>query len=145
MVRGILSNNIQKLVTIEEVIMNKAELLTRLDILLEQEVIAKEAYDITVLAFEQLVETIQMNNLEQAEMLFTHLPSALTRMNTDEEVERPAQVIMEEIESSPHFPKAKAQVDFVEKKWGKEFPIGEREYLYMHYTTVIQMNQGGEE
>ena len=123
--------------------MKKSELTMRLDILLDQHVINKQAYDVTVTAFESLLNAIGKEDIEQAEMLFTHLPTALTRTNIGEEVERPSSEIISEIQKSDHFSLAEAQVGELERLWGKKLPIGEKEYLYMHYCNVIQINKGG--
>lgn len=112
----------------------------RLQILLEQNVITNEAYSVAEKAFTHFTAIVGKDEIEQAEMLFTHLPMALTRIENGEEVEKPAAEIMKEIEQSSHFELAKQQVGFVQELWNKALPQGEIEYLYMHYVTVLNEN-----
>ncbi|MUV37079.1 hypothetical protein JNUCC1_00885 [Lentibacillus sp. JNUCC-1] len=100
--------------------MNMEDYRKRLDILIEQSVITKTAYDVAFSAFDELTKILGKSDITQAEMLFTHLPMALTRTNSGEEVEKPNDAIMEEVRASEHFDTAQAQVDFVERKWGKD-------------------------
>ncbi|ASN04534.1 PRD domain-containing protein [Virgibacillus necropolis] len=124
--------------------MNRAELEERLLLLVDQQVITTHASDVTKLAFERLIDSLNVRELEQAEMLFTHLPTALSRIGNGESVEGPAPEIMSEIKTSPHFHLAEKQVIFIEGQWGKELPLEEKEYLYMHYTNVINLTVEGE-
>ncbi|WP_159462093.1 PRD domain-containing protein [Salirhabdus sp. Marseille-P4669] len=120
--------------------MDLAAYKVRLGILLEQQVISNEAHDVALQAFQQLTEIVKKTDIEQAEMLFTHLPMALSRIDSGEEVEQPAAEIMREIEESSHFTKVKEQVQLIEEKWSSPLPQGEKEYLYMHYTNVLNTN-----
>lgn len=120
------------------------ELKERLQILLEQDVINKKGYDVSATAFEKLTDNLHKQDVEQAEMLFTHLPTALLRIENNEEVESPEQTVMEEVENSRYFSLAKAHVAFIEENWGKPLPDGEREFLQMHYTNVLNVNKGGD-
>jgi hypothetical protein len=112
----------------------------RLQLLLEQKIITSDSHDIALAAFTRLMERVDKSDIEHGEMLFTHLPMALTRIEASEEVERPTPGIMREVEESTHFPLAKEQIAFIEEKWGKSLPEGEKEYLYLHYTTVLNSN-----
>lgn len=124
--------------------MNLQEYKERLTILIEQEVITEQAYDVALLAFRQLLEVLNKTEVEQAEMLFTHLPMALTRISKGENVEGPAAEIVNEIYNSPNFSVARSQVEWIEEKWNKILPQGEKDYLYMHYSTILNINiQGG--
>jgi transcriptional antiterminator len=113
----------------------------RLQILLEQSVITGEAHAVAEKAFTNFLTVVEKEKLEQAEMLFTHLPMALTRIQNGEEVEKPAPEVMKEIEQSRHFALAKEQVAFIETLWDTPLPQGEIEYLYMHYVTVLNANK----
>ncbi|WP_077328553.1 PRD domain-containing protein [Virgibacillus siamensis] len=123
--------------------MNHTELNARLNLLLEQKVITSHASTVTSRAFKRLTKTQNVKKVEQAEMLFTHLPMTLSRLENGETVGAPSDDIMREIKRSPHFNAAKAEVDFIEKEWGGRLPQEERDYLYMHYTNIIQLMQGG--
>ncbi|MDF1510040.1 PRD domain-containing protein [Robertmurraya sp. DFI.2.37] len=120
--------------------MNLEEYNVRLKILLEQNVISAKAHDLAFLAFKELLGELNREDIEQAEMLFTHLPMALERSTEGKVVEGPSPEIMKEIFQSEQFPIAKAQVEFIETNWGKPIPEEEKNYLYMHYTTVLNLN-----
>ncbi|MED3655178.1 PRD domain-containing protein [Heyndrickxia sporothermodurans] len=124
--------------------MNLNEYKERLTILLEQEVITDKSSDVALQAFKELLKILNTTELDQAEMLFTHLPMALTRMSNGENVEGPAKEIVNEIYDSPHFLIAKTQVEWIEENWNHLLPQEEKDYLYMHYSTVLTINvQGG--
>ncbi|MTW86044.1 PRD domain-containing protein [Virgibacillus dakarensis] len=120
--------------------MNLEAYRERLQLLLEQKVITTEAHDVALTAFKQLMDSVGKTDIDQAEMLFTHLPMALTRMEAGEEVEKPAPEIFREVEQSSYFELAKEQIAFIEDLQKKPLPQGEKEYLYMHYTTVLNTN-----
>ncbi|GAA0443858.1 MAG: PRD domain-containing protein [Bacillota bacterium] len=123
--------------------MNVAELEDRLHILVLGEVITKEACHITLAAFQELVNELELEEVDQAEMLFTHLPSALTRIERGEALEAPSPAIMEEVKQSAYYLDAERHVNKVQQSWEKELPQEEKEFLYMHYTNVLAMNKGG--
>jgi|SRR5690625_640689 len=119
------------------------ELITRLTILRDQDVINEQAYEVTNMAFEKLTESLQSDVVIQAEMLFTHLPSALTRIAEGEDVEGPPGETIAEIIESNYFSLAKQHVDYIERVWKDVLPKAEVDYLLLHYTTVIAVNKGG--
>ena len=123
--------------------MTKDELLTRLTILRDQNVINEQAFEVTNIAFEKLIEFLQIDDVTQAEMLFTHLPTALTRISQGEEVEGPSEEILAEIIQSNYYPIAKQQVAYIERVWKNTLPKAEIDFLLLHYTTVITLNKGG--
>lgn len=123
--------------------MDEKELQQRLDLLVEGDVISKQASKVTETAFQRLLDELHATKIIQAEMLFTHLPAALTRMDRKEDLEAPGEEIMKEVKSSPHYTKALKQIDMIEKDWGTAIPREERDFLAMHYTNVIQLNKGG--
>lgn len=121
--------------------MTLEEYKARLDILLEQKVISQKANETAFFIYSELLRKLNRNNLEQAEMLFTHLPMALERCKDGSStIEGPSAEIMNEIYQTDHFPLAKEQVESIEKVWGVSLPEEERNYLYMHYTTVLNIN-----
>jgi|SRR5690625_1575100 len=123
--------------------MNKTDLVMRLDILRDQDVIAKEAYEVTIEAFERLIKVLEKEEITQAEMLFTHLPTALTRIAKGEDVEGPSEDMLKEVMEHEDYSLAKTQVDALEVSWQKDLPKSEYEYLLLHYTNVISLNKGG--
>lgn len=123
--------------------MNLQEYQERLKILLDQEVITTKSHNVGLLAFEELLKILDTTEVDQAEMLFTHLPMALTRISNGIDAEGPAQEIMAEIKASGFFTIAKNQVDLIEENYGQVLPEGEKDYLYMHYTTVLNLNKRG--
>lgn len=118
--------------------MNLAELELRLDLLVEGNVVSPSARSITVDAFQHLLETLDTNEVKQAEMLFTHLPTALTRMENREALDAFAsEAMMEEVRKSRGYHLAKEQVRRIEQEWKGGLPEEEKEFLYLHYTNVI--------
>ncbi|MBR3119881.1 PRD domain-containing protein [Oceanobacillus profundus] len=125
--------------------MNLQAYKERLQLLLEQKVISNTAHEVALQAFTQIMGVVNKTDIDQAEMLFTHLPMALTRIDAGEEVEEPAGEIMREVEQSEHFGLAKEQVAMIEDKWSQPLPQGEKKFLYMHYVTVLNTNLYKEE
>ncbi|WP_210467977.1 PRD domain-containing protein [Sporosarcina sp. 6E9] len=123
--------------------MTKDELRTRLTILRDQHVINERAYEVTNMAFDKLIECLQVDDVTQAEMLFTHLPTALTRISQGEDVEGPSAEMLVEIKQSEYYPIARQQVDYIESVWKEAIPKAEIDFLLLHYTNVITINQGG--
>ncbi|MFD2628901.1 PRD domain-containing protein [Oceanobacillus kapialis] len=124
--------------------MNKEQLKDRLHILALGDVISKPACEVTIKAFDHLLIEFNKEDLEQAEMLFTHLPSAITRISEGGEVEAPAPEIMDEVRNSAYFPTAEKHIKKIEELWGRSLPKEEKAFLSMHYTTVLEVNQGGD-
>jgi len=119
------------------------ELQQRLDMLVKGDVISQSASKVAETAFHHLLNELKTDEIVQAEMLFTHLPTALTRMDREEDLDGPGEEVMKEVKASSYFTKAVNQIDMIEKDWGKPLPSEEREFLAMHYTNVIQLNKGG--
>lgn len=125
--------------------MNLEALLERTEILLKQNVITQKAYDVSIQAFKNLQTFIGKSYIEHAEMLFTHLPMAITRISSGGDVTGPDNLILEEIKNSPYFGEAETQVAMIEKNLGEPLPTGEKNYLMLHFVNVIQQNlEGGE-
>lgn len=120
--------------------MNMQDYKARLQLLIEKGIISTPAYSVALETFEQVMDLVNKNDIDHSEMLFTHLPMALTRIEKGEQVEKPTAELMAEIEQSIHYELAKRQITFIEDKWGNSIPEGEREYLYMHYVTVFNTN-----
>src|SRR5690625_3759615 len=125
--------------------MNKEDLAIRLNILLEQDVIQKEAYDVTIEAFEKLIKVSEKNDIKKEKMIFKQLPTALNRIAKGEGVEGPNEDMLQEVMEHEYYPLAKQQVDELKRSWQKDLPKSEYDYLLLHYTNVISMNKGGKE
>ncbi|CAM3570696.1 hypothetical protein GCM10009865_09440 [Aeromicrobium ponti] len=123
--------------------MNLEQLKQRLDILLTSLVVSTKAADITTLSFMHLSSILKKDTIEQAEMLFTHLPTALTRIEKGEQVEAPHPALLEEVKQSPQAALAIKEIDFVQQQWKKQLPQEEIDFLLIHYTNVLQINKGG--
>lgn len=123
--------------------MDFSELKERLDILLTSDVITQKAADLTALAFVHLRAHLEKDEIDQAEMLFTHLPAALSRLEKGENVEAPLPALLEEVKESPFYPLAKKEIDYVQTEWKQPLPEEEIDYLLIHYTNVLQINKGG--
>jgi hypothetical protein len=121
------------------------QLKERLDILLASEVITTKAADVTVEAFTHLQFYLKKEELDQAEMLFTHLPMALSRIEKDEKVEAPHPDMLTEVKNSPHASQASIEIEYVQTLWKESLPQEELDYLLMHYATILQINEGGNE
>ncbi|MBS4178143.1 PRD domain-containing protein [Lederbergia citrea] len=123
--------------------MNIAILKERLGILANSSVISTRAAEITLIAFEHLAAELKIDDIEKAEMLFTHLPTALTRITKGEMVEAPFADLLEEVKSSPYFSQALREIEFIQEKLNQPLPQEELDYLLIHYTNIMQMNEGG--
>lgn len=126
-----------------EIHMTLEELEERLQVLLDGDAITETSHQVTIQVFEELKKRLNCQDIVQAEMLFTHLPMALTRIDEGESVEGPNDDIMEEIRLSPYFEVAEELVAYIEQLWKKELPKEEQDFLYMHFSTIINMNLGG--
>lgn len=121
------------------------QLKERLDILLASEVITTKAADVTVEAFTHLQIYLKKEELDQAEMLFTHLPMALSRIEKDEKVEAPHPDMLTEVKNSHHASQASIEIEYVQSLWKESLPQEELDYLLIHYATILQINEGGNE
>jgi hypothetical protein len=119
------------------------QLKERMDILLSSSVVSTKAADITTLAFMHLHSHLNKDAIEGAEMLFTHLPTALTRIENGEQVEAPHPALLDEVKQSPEASIAMKEIDFVQQQWKKQLPQEEIDFLLIHYTNVLQINKGG--
>ncbi|WP_042224038.1 PRD domain-containing protein [Oceanobacillus manasiensis] len=124
--------------------MNREQLKDRLHILALGDVISKPACEVTIKAFDHLLTELKTEDLEQSEMLFTHLPSAITRIGEGETLEGPSSEIMKEVRNSNYYPTAENHIKNIEHIWGHTLPEEEKAFLSMHYTTIIEANQGGD-
>src|SRR5699024_2957816 len=118
-----------------EIHMTLEELEERLQVLLDGDAITETSRQVTIQVFEELKKRLNRQDIVQAEMLFTHLPMALTRIDEGESVEGPNDDIVEEIRLSPYFEVAEELVAYIEQLWKQELPKVEQDFLYMHFST----------
>ena len=123
--------------------MNTADLKERLTILAENNVISFRSADLAAKAFEQLQQVLHKEEIDSSEMLFTHLPTAITRIERGEDIGAPMPEILTEIKASKFYPEVVQQVEFIESLHGFKLPKEEWDYLLIHYTNVFQQNEGG--
>ncbi|TSB48557.1 PRD domain-containing protein [Alkalicoccobacillus porphyridii] len=90
------------------------------------------------LVCEKTIEKfIEKENEERYIMLITHLAMAITRIEREEELASPPEVIMKEVRESPHLPLAQENVEWVENQLGVRLPNEERDFLIMHFVSVL--------
>jgi len=123
--------------------MNLTQLKERLQILAENNVISFRAKELTTQAFTHLQQKLNTDDIQNSEMLFTHLPTALTRIERGEEIGAPMPEILTEIKASKYYSEVVQQVNFIESLYGSNLPTEEMDYLIIHYTNVYQQNEGG--
>src|SRR5699024_6737457 len=123
--------------------MTLEELEERLQVLLDGDAITETSHQVTIQVFEELKKRLNRQDIVQAEMLFIHLPMALTRIDEGECVDGPNDDIMKEIRLSPHSEVSEELFAYIEQLWKKELPKEEQDFLYMHFSTIINMNLGG--
>jgi transcriptional regulatory protein LevR len=86
-------------------------------------------------------KTIQKYVTEKNEnkytMLITHLAMAVTRMEKEQELFPPPEEIMNEVYGSPFIKEADQKVEWIENELKRPLPQEEREFLLMHFVTVL--------
>lgn len=112
----------------------------RLKILLEGDVISKEASEIAVEAADRLGAQAPQAQLD---MLITHLATALTRLERGEELEAPPESMFKEVEQSVYLRNAKEEIRWLEDRLGGVLPEKEQKFLQLHYVSNFQ-EMGGE-
>ncbi|RDU37008.1 PRD domain-containing protein [Neobacillus piezotolerans] len=120
--------------------MNIKDLKERLSILLDSEVITERSASICLEACKQLLKRLGAEHIEGSEMLFTHLPTAISRIERGEEIEGPMPELMGEVRQSQWFDEAMEEIRYVETIHGKPLPPEEIDYLLLHYTNVFLQN-----
>jgi transcriptional regulatory protein LevR len=123
--------------------MNNEELTERIEILQSSDTITDLAAEVTKNAFEHLKLTLSKEDIEQGSMLFTHLPMALTRLEREEEIEKPHESVLKEALSTGYANQTNKEILFIEEQWGQTLPDAEKDYLYIHYSLIFQLNLGG--
>jgi transcriptional regulatory protein LevR len=107
---------------------------TRLQILRSADSITDQAETICKKTINKFVT---QENENKYTMLITHLAMAVTRMERSEELYPPPEEIMNEIYSSSCIEEADLRVKWIEREMGSSLPKEEREFLLMHFVTVL--------
>ncbi|GGE55320.1 hypothetical protein GCM10011391_37930 [Pullulanibacillus camelliae] len=122
--------------------MDKIELDERLALLQETEVITDKAVTVTVRTFERLARLLAKEDIVQGEMLFTHLSSAITRLERGEEIVGPSPEVLQQVKAAGYSDRTECEIAFIEQQYGNPLPDEEKNYLHLHYATVFQLNEG---
>lgn len=107
---------------------------TRLQILKSADSITNKAETICKKTIDKFVTP---ENENKYTMLITHLAMAVTRMERSEKLYPPPEEIMNEIHSSLCIEEADLRVKWIEKELGSSIPKEERDFLLMHFVTVL--------
>ncbi|QDI90401.1 PRD domain-containing protein [Salicibibacter halophilus] len=111
----------------------------RLKILLEANVITKEASKIAAEAADRLGAQAPQAPLD---MLITHLATALTRLERGEELEAPPESMFKEVQQSVYLQNAMEEIRWVENRLGSILPEKEQKFLQLHYVSNFQQMGG---
>jgi transcriptional regulatory protein LevR len=106
----------------------------RLEILRLADSITEQAESICKKTINKFVTS---ENENKYTMLITHLAMAVTRMERSEELYPPPEEIMNEIYSSSCIEEADLRVKWIEREMDSTLPKEEREFLLMHFVTVL--------
>jgi transcriptional regulatory protein LevR len=80
---------------------------------------------------------VNEKNENKYTMLITHLAMAITRLEKEQELYPPPEDIMSEVYSSPFIKEAQQRVDWLEQEMDCRLPQEEKEFLLMHFVTVL--------
>ncbi|MFD9625706.1 PRD domain-containing protein [Peribacillus muralis] len=87
---------------------------------------------------EKIIEQfVNEDNQEKYVMLITHLAMAVTRIDRNEELTSPPEMIMDEIRRSTCFPQAQFNIAWVESILNGSLPKEEQDFLLMHFVNVL--------
>ncbi|MFD1414508.1 PRD domain-containing protein [Oceanobacillus jeddahense] len=121
--------------------MNKLEMNKKLTILLDGQIITKQAYDVTNQTYDYLAAKFNKEPIENSDMFWTHLCMALTRIENGEELEGPSQAIVDDIYQTPYKEEIKEVIEYVKHKFHHELPREEQDYFYLHLHGVMENNK----
>lgn len=106
----------------------------RLEILQTTDTITPHANEIV----NQMIEKyVTKENAEQYTMLTTHLAMAITRIDRQEPLSAPPEIVMNEVYESPYLHEAEMRVAWIEELLNQKLPIEEKQFLLMHFVTVL--------
>lgn len=120
-----------------------SNLKKRLEILVEGKQLEsklKEKIEKLLVEFESSFE-IELKN-ENAAMLVTHLPMALMRIKRGEEVENLDEMILLELKKENFYSDCMDFIGQIETKTEIEIPVGEKNYLALHFCNLLKQEGG---
>ncbi len=79
---------------------------------------------------------------DKLNMFSTHLASALTRLDRRETIDPPPEELLAEMKASSGIQEAMQEVAWVERRWGRTLPDAEKQFLMIHYTSLLQEMEG---
>ncbi|WP_053360920.1 PRD domain-containing protein [Bacillus sp. FJAT-27251] len=106
----------------------------RLDILQTTNTITARARDIANQAIEKYVND---ENADSYTMLVTHLAMAVSRIDRQEPLSGPPDFVMKEVYESSHLDEAERRVTWIEDFLGHKLPTEEKQFLLMHFVSVL--------
>lgn len=115
---------------------------TRLNILLENNVIDQSVYDETLEILDQIIIPKGLNECDATVVLLTHLAMATTRIKNDDVVAPMDGAIKEEIMKHPSITEVNGLVEEILSKYSTQYPLSEKDYVMLHVCNVI--NERGE-
>ncbi|GGP07612.1 MULTISPECIES: PRD domain-containing protein [Oceanobacillus] len=121
--------------------MNKLEMNKKLTILLNGQIITKQAYDVTNQTYDFLAAKLKKEPIENSEMFWVHLCIALTRIKKGEELEGPSREVVNDIYQTPYKEEIKEVIEYIKHQFHYELPKEEQDYFYLHLHGVIENNR----
>ncbi|CAM4302746.1 PRD domain-containing protein [Erysipelothrix sp. D19-032] len=113
---------------------------TRLNILLENNVIDAEVYEYAMKIFQEYA--LEHNWNETAtEVFLTHLAMASQRIRNDDVVAPMDDFILNEIKESDHFASVLEVTEKILEHSQIPFPESEKQYIWLHLTNVLNSQQ----
>lgn len=110
------------------------ELKTRIEILVQGNVISKKVGDFAYEVVDYLNEFYPQKNHE---MLLTHLAMAVQRIIEDENLVELDEVMWDEVKADIHFTEAEKILHKIQERSFIEFPKNEQQYLMMHICSML--------
>lgn len=113
----------------------------KLNILLENGVITEDAFNITNKTFDFISDQYEKESLEGSEMFWTHMCMALTRIERGETLEKPSEMIMQEINQTPFKTDIDKIITFVNAHLATGLPEEEVDFFYLHLHGLVEKNK----
>lgn len=114
-------------------------MLERLKILLENNVIKKESYDLIIEIDEKIFHELSLEDSNDKENMFwTHLAIAIDRALKDEQLDEISEEIVNEVESQEMIAKANERLAKIENMIDKKFNLAERTFILLHTCNVLK-------
>jgi hypothetical protein len=114
----------------------------RFRVLIKGGVVIPEAAEIAMEAVRRLQEKHGSFPDDKLNMFSTHLASALTRLDRRETIDPPPEELLTEMKASSGIQEAMQEVAWVERRWGRTLPDAEKQFLMIHYTSLLQEMEG---